>query len=143
MPTINVEIILRGEHENRDVDRVVKQPPNKNEWIPISPNQVSIYISQIRLISCFLIYSMIVTQEYTIQVNLNRLGQRSSKSIHCPKFPKGKDEGWFLTLGNQYDGELIALKRIGYRNNRSSHQLGFMAPGMKGTLYRKFITIYY
>lgn len=89
-----------------------------------------------RLILWFLTYSIIFIQEYTLQVNLNRLGQRSSKSIHCPKFPKVKDEGWFLTLGNQYDGELIALKRIGYRNNRSSHQLGFMAPAMKGTLYR-------
>lgn len=40
MPTINVEIILRGEHENRNVDRIVKQPPNKSEWMPINPNQV-------------------------------------------------------------------------------------------------------
>lgn len=76
-------------------------------------------------------------------MNLTRLGggggsghhhHQIGKSIHCPKFPKGKDEGWFLTLGNQYDGELIALKRIGYRSNRSSHQLSFLAPPHKGRL---------
>ena len=61
-----------------------------------------------------------------------RLGMRSSKYIHCPKFPKDKDEGWFLTLGTQRDGELHALKRIVYRQNKSIHQLSFAAPSELG-----------
>lgn len=114
MPTLNVDLMLRGMYEESTLDRPVIQPPGPETWLPVHPNQ-----------------------EYALRVNLTRIGQRTVKSIHCPKFPKGKDEGWFLTLGNQYDGELIALKRIGYRTNKSSHQLTFVAPPMKGTL-RKF-----
>lgn len=52
--------------------------------------------------------------------------------VHCPKFPKGKDEGWFLTLGDPYNGELMAMKRCAYRNNKSSHQLSFITPSKIG-----------
>lgn len=58
-------------------------------------------------------------------MNLNRLGKRNNDTIHCPKFPKSKDEGWFLVLGTQSNGELLALKRIGYKNNKSLHQIVF------------------
>lgn len=86
-------------------------------------------------------------QDYTIQVNFNRLQnasqQQRSKSnatgaipkVHCPKFPKGKDESWFLTLGDPFNGELMALKRCAYRNNRSSHQISFVTPQKIGTKY--------
>lgn len=109
MPTLNVDLVLRGILEDTTIDRRVQQPASKDSWLSVHANQ-----------------------EYMLKVDLTRIGQRSVKSIHCPKFPKGKDEGWFLTLGNQYDGELIALKRIGYKTNKSSHQLTFIAPPIKG-----------
>lgn len=106
MPTINVEVTIRGQFkEQSEIGRPVMQPITKDQWLEVHADQ-----------------------EYTVHVVLTRLGKRSSGSIHCPKFPKGKDEGWFLTLGNQNDNELIALKRIGYKSNRSFHQLTFVTP---------------
>lgn len=81
----------------------------------------------------------LLSQEYTVSVFLHRLGIKRNDKIHCPKFPKGKDEGWFLTLGSQSDGELLALKRIAYRSNKSSHQILFNAPRKLG---RVIYTLY-
>lgn len=114
MPTIHVEIKVRGQlKEQLEIDRPVMQPITRDQWMEVHAGQ-----------------------EYTLNVTLTRLGMRNLSSIHCPKFPKGKDEGWFLTLGNQNDGELIALKRIGYKNSRSFHQLTFVTPNRTGNLFR-------
>jgi activating signal cointegrator complex subunit 3 len=116
LPTINVEIMLRGplkkEHE---VERMIKQPVDYKQW-----NQVH------------------AGEEYTLMVSLRRFGARTSDNIYC-RFPKPKDEGWFLTLGSQENGELLALKRVGYRSNRSSHPLIFTSPTILG---RAIYTIY-
>lgn len=126
MPTLDVSILLIGQlHDNPDANRSIKQPMTKDHWIEVHQGQ-----------------------EYTIQVSFHRL-QRSSQQqqqhrrsagaaasvipkVHSPKFPKGKDEGWFLTLGDSFSGELLALKRCAYRNNRSSHQISFRAPNQIG-----------
>lgn len=71
--------------------------------------------------------------------DLYRLGKKMSNYIYSPKFPKPKDEGWFLTLGCVEDRELLALKRIGYRSNKSSHQLCFTAPKKLGIKRLKFM----
>jgi len=117
MPTIHVEIKIRGQFkEQPEIERPVMQPLNRDQWLEVH-----------------------LDQEYTINVTLTRLGKRNSSTIHCPKFPKGKDEGWFLTLGNQNDGELIALKRIGHKSSRSFHQLTFVTPKRTG---RVIYTLY-
>lgn len=125
MPTLDVSILLVGQlHANHGESRLIKQPMTKDDWIEVHQDQ-----------------------EYTIQVNFNRLQMASQQKqqrrpsggaasvipkVHCPKFPKGKDEGWFLTLGDPFNGELLALKRCAYRNNRSSHQISFIAPNRIG-----------
>lgn len=110
MPTIHVEIKVRGQYKDQlEIDRPVMQPITRDQWVEVHADQ-----------------------EYTLNVGLTRLGTRHLGTIHCPKFPKGKDEGWFLTLGNQNDGELIALKRIGYKSSRSFHQLTFVTPKRLG-----------
>lgn len=116
MPTVHVEIKIRGQcNEQLEIERPVMQPITKDQWMVVHADQ-----------------------EYTLNVSLTRLGMRTHVgTIHCPKFPKGKDEGWFLTLGNQNDGELIALKRIGYKSSRSFHQLTFVTPKRIGKL--KFV----
>lgn len=116
MPTVNVQLLLGGPLHDQHLDRAIVQPPSQTDWLPVHAGT-----------------------EYLLRVHLTRIGQRTVKGIHCPKFPKGKDEGWFLTLGNQYDGELYALKRIAYRTNRSAHQLTFVAPQAKG---RYIYTVY-
>lgn len=125
MPTLDVSIILLGQlHDKHNDSRPIKQPLSKDDWFEVHQDQ-----------------------EYTIQMNFNREptrtpagAQRRSMGgsgsiiprVHCPKFPKGKDEGWFLTLGDTFNGELLAMKRCAYRNNRSSHQITFVAPNRIG-----------
>ncbi|XP_027550315.1 activating signal cointegrator 1 complex subunit 3 [Neopelma chrysocephalum] len=82
-------------------------------------------------------------QEYVLQINLQRTqmgyqGKQDSKAI-APRFPKVKDEGWFLILGEVDKRELIALKRTGYVRNRNTVSVAFYTPETPGkciyTLY--------
>lgn len=113
LPTLNLELSIRGPYrENDDFERHINQPVHRDEW-----------------------YQIHADEEYTMNVDIYRLGTKKFNSkIHCPKFPKGKDEGWFLTLGCQHDNELIAMKRVVYRGNMSTHQLCFYAPSKTGNI---------
>ncbi|KAL0173066.1 hypothetical protein M9458_033377, partial [Cirrhinus mrigala] len=57
----------------------------------------------------------------------------------APRFPKPKDEGWFLVLGEVEKKELLAVKRVGYIRNHSSVSVAFYTPEKTGkciyTLY--------
>lgn len=115
LPTVNVEIKLRGPlKHDEEIDRLIQQPSDRNIW-----------------------YQVHADEEYTMMVHLQRFGAKTSKHIYC-RFPKPKDEGWFLTLGNQENGELLALKRVSY--NRNSHPLIFNAPTTPG---RVIYTVYF
>ena len=35
-----------------------------------------------------------------------------ARQAHCPRFPKPKDEQWWVILGDPATGELLALKRV-------------------------------
>ena len=50
---------------------------------------------------------------YHYDVTLPCLQKRDSHA-HAPRFPKAKDEGWFLVLGDVEQYEVVALKRVGY-----------------------------
>lgn len=116
LPTINLEMKIRGPLKNEEVDQLVVQPANRNQWIQIHAEE-----------------------EYTLIVNLHRLGVRTSNYIHCA-FPKPKDENWFLTVGNPENGELIGMKRVSYKSARSSHHLILNAPPRLGRL---IYTVYF
>ena len=51
-------------------------------------------------------------REYTLEVRLRRNNARAATRAFAPRFPKPKDEGWFLVLGCVDQRELIALRRI-------------------------------
>lgn len=119
MPLITCQLSIKGPYkDDQRSDRPVKQPANRNTgWIEVHAEE-----------------------EYTIVFNMNRAGRKKNQSIYCPKFPRGKDESWFLTLGWQENDELLALKRLPTRNTtKSVHQLLFTAPEKPGnyiyTLY--------
>lgn len=62
-----------------------------------------------------------------------------SNSIHCPKYPKGKNEAWFITLGSQANDELLAMKRVNVRGQRSTNRICFQSTPRKGRL---LLTLY-
>uniref|UniRef100_A0A8C2WX86 Activating signal cointegrator 1 complex subunit 3 n=1 Tax=Cyclopterus lumpus TaxID=8103 RepID=A0A8C2WX86_CYCLU len=83
-------------------------------------------------------------QEYVLQVSLRRmnLGQQRRKQdskAQASRFPKAKDEGWFLVLGEVDRKELLAVKRVGYVRHHSAVSVAFYTPERTGkciyTLY--------
>ncbi|KAK8385131.1 hypothetical protein O3P69_012135 [Scylla paramamosain] len=78
-------------------------------------------------------------QEYTLAVTLARLNRAQDLRVHAHKFPKPKDEGWFLVLGEVEGGELVALRRVPAVRGRTTHLLSFRTPANPGpavlTLY--------
>ncbi|XP_054714411.1 activating signal cointegrator 1 complex subunit 3-like [Uloborus diversus] len=77
-------------------------------------------------------------QEYVLSVDLRRLSRaRSDRKAIAPKFPKQKEEGWFLVLGSAETKELIAMKRLPFISKKASHQLMFYTPEKLGKLCYK------
>lgn len=112
MPVLNVNISVCGwwENENMEEERHFKQPPTKCDWIQVHADQ-----------------------EYTLMVRLERVNRAREPKVHSPRFPRGKDEGWFLTLGCIETGELLAMKRVSaVRGSRNCQQLTFFTPKTTG-----------
>ena len=70
---------------------------------------------------------------------LPSLPTQSDSKAYAPKFPKAKDEGWWLVLGEVDSRELLALKRIGFIRGRTRSSLAFSAPEEP---CRKIYTLY-
>ncbi len=64
---------------------------------------------------------------------------QDNSRAYAPRFPKTKDEGWWLVLGEVDSGELLALKRIGNIRGRTRSSLAFPAPDES---CRKILTLY-
>lgn len=47
--------------------------------------------------------------------------QKNESKAYAPKFPKPKDEGWFLIVGDVDNKELVALKRVSYVRGELYH----------------------
>lgn len=63
-------------------------------------------------------------QEYVLSVDLRRFSKvRQERKAIAPRFPKQKEEGWFLVLGSKETKELIAMKRVPYIYRRATHQV--------------------
>lgn len=80
-------------------------------------------------------------QEYVIHVDLLRVNKtkRNDSKATAPRFPKPKDEGWFLVIGEVENREVIALKRTGFVRGRSRQQLAVYTPETTG---RVIYTLY-
>ncbi|XP_053736130.1 activating signal cointegrator 1 complex subunit 3 isoform X1 [Synchiropus splendidus] len=83
-------------------------------------------------------------QEYVLQVSLTRVHQgqqrrKQDSKAQAPRFPKVKDEGWFLILGEVDRRELLAVKRVGFVRNHTILPVSFYTPQRPGkyiyTLY--------
>lgn len=61
------------------------------------------------------------------------LSQRKQDSrAQAPRFPKLKDEGWFLVLGEVDRRELLAVKRLGYVRTSTATSVAFYTPERTG-----------
>lgn len=79
-------------------------------------------------------------QDYILNIIMKRKNKSNNLKAHCPLFQKGKDEGWFLILGNVSDKELLVLKRASAINEQRKYQLQFTAPSKLGNFI--FLYIY-
>eukprot|EP00095_Tigriopus_kingsejongensis_P005309 maker-scaffold337_size202799-snap-gene-1.20 protein:Tk05309 transcript:maker-scaffold337_size202799-snap-gene-1.20-mRNA-1 annotation:"activating signal cointegrator 1 complex subunit 3" len=84
-------------------------------------------------------------REFTLAIEMKRMNRlhRDGKAF-APKFPKPKDEGWFLVLGCIDNKELVALKRAGSSGRgfkpARQNQLTFFTPDQAGkVIYTLFI----
>ncbi|XP_026299668.1 activating signal cointegrator 1 complex subunit 3 isoform X2 [Apis mellifera] len=80
-------------------------------------------------------------QDYILNIIMKRKNKSNNLKAHCPLFQKGKDEGWFLILGNVSDKELLVLKRASAINEQRKYQLQFTAPSKLGQTTLTFYLI--
>ncbi|KAG2647951.1 hypothetical protein PVAP13_1NG004400 [Panicum virgatum] len=77
----------------------------------------------------------------TVQVTLERDMTNSLSEVgpvHAPRFPKPKEEGWWLVIGDSSTNQLLAIKRVALQK-RARVKLEFSAPAEAG---RKDYMIY-
>lgn len=58
--------------------------------------------------------------------------RKQDSKAQAPRFPKMKDEGWFLVLGEVDRRELLAVKRVGYVRNYTAVSVAFYTPEKTG-----------
>ncbi|XP_006881253.1 PREDICTED: activating signal cointegrator 1 complex subunit 3 [Elephantulus edwardii] len=128
LPVINVSMSIKGwwndsvEGQNElSIPTLVSDKRDDNKWIKLHADQ-----------------------EYVLQVSLQKVhigfhkGKQDSSAV-TPRFPKVKDEGWFLILGEVDKRELIALKRVGYVRHHHVASISFYTPELPG---RYIYTLY-
>ncbi|XP_045150249.1 activating signal cointegrator 1 complex subunit 3 [Echinops telfairi] len=128
LPVIDVSLSVKGwwddsvEGQNElSIPTLVSDKRDDNKWIKLHADH-----------------------EYVLQVNLQKIhtgshkGKQESTAI-TPRFPKSKDEGWFLVLGEVDKRELIALKRVGFVRNHQVASISFYTPELPG---RYIYTLY-
>ena len=77
----------------------------------------------------------------TLQVTLEREmeGRQDLGPVDAPRFPKPKEEGWWLVVGDPKSNQLLAIKRVSLQR-RSKVKLDFTAPNEVG---RKTYTLFF
>ncbi|XP_068228501.1 activating signal cointegrator 1 complex subunit 3-like isoform X2 [Palaemon carinicauda] len=135
------------ENQIKDVFKVLKQLPLMEIDVSISgclanacnQSEAKVFIHGQENDSSKRWVQVHANQDYSLAVNFNRLNKTKDLRVHAPKFPKAKDEAWFLVLGDFESGDLIALKRVPPIYGRATHTLMFTTPAEPGnavlTLY--------
>lgn len=74
-------------------------------------------------------------KEYVLNLKMTQLTNRKDIRVHAPRFPKPKDESWFLTLGSVKSKELLSMKRFTFgRRIEVFHNLIYQVPNVTGDL---------
>lgn len=80
-------------------------------------------------------------ENVTLQVTLEREleGRQELGPVDAPRFPKPKQEGWWLVVGDPKNNQLLAIKRVSLQR-RAKFKLDFTAPTELG---KKTYTLYF
>ncbi|EDW80628.1 uncharacterized protein Dwil_GK11465 [Drosophila willistoni] len=120
LPEMSVQISVEGRFMEEDYAKrsLSLEVGSKAMWMPLHANE-----------------------DYVLSIDMQRLnvtGKRRAPgqpfTVHCPKYPKPKNEAWFLTLGSQSSDELLAMKRVTVRGMRSANRISFQATPKRGRL---------
>lgn len=77
------------------------------------------------------VVSLKTEEEYDFTFQFFKKGNEEKTIIQSPRFPKKKDDAWFLCLGSRED-ELIAIKRVQIQRKATS-SLKIIAPSILGS----------
>ncbi|KAJ7515551.1 hypothetical protein O6H91_22G017500 [Diphasiastrum complanatum] len=82
-----------------------------------------------------------VTESVTLQVTLEREfeGKQELGPVDAPRFPKPKEEGWWLVVGDPKSNQLLAIKRVSLQR-KAKVKLDFTAPSEVG---KRTYTLYF
>lgn len=80
-------------------------------------------------------------EDVTLLVTLERdlEGRSEVGSVDAPRYPKAKEEGWWLVVGDTKNNQLLAIKRVSLQR-RSKVKLEFSSPADAG---KKSYTLYF
>ncbi|XVE52318.1 hypothetical protein DITRI_Ditri02bG0113300 [Diplodiscus trichospermus] len=80
-------------------------------------------------------------EDVTLQVTLERdlEGRTEVGPVDAPRYPKAKEEGWWLVVGDTKSNQLLAIKRVSLQR-KSKVKLEFTAPT---EVARKTYTLYF
>ena len=72
-------------------------------------------------------------EDITLQVTLERdlEGRTEVGPVDAPRYPKTKEEGWWLLVGDTKSNQLLAIKRVSLQRN-AKVKLKFAAPADAG-----------
>ncbi|XP_060170632.1 DExH-box ATP-dependent RNA helicase DExH12-like isoform X2 [Lycium barbarum] len=71
-----------------------------------------------------------VTLQVTLERNLE--GRTEVGPVFAPRYPKDKEEGWWLVVGDPKSNQLLAIKRVTLQR-KSRIKLNFTTPAEAGT----------
>lgn len=136
LPEISASVAIQGRYldDQNSMRSINFSSCSPHDWTDIHPNEVQPLNSKNFNINLFWIL-----QNYVLCVDLHRRNVSKSHNMFCPKYPKTKNEAWFLTLGSQENDELIAVKRINIRGKRSFNRICYQSPPGK---HRIVLTLY-
>ncbi|PIA32529.1 hypothetical protein AQUCO_04400019v1 [Aquilegia coerulea] len=85
--------------------------------------------------------NVMVGEDVTLHVTLERdlEGRSDVGPVDAPRYPKAKEEGWWLVVGDSKTNQLLAIKRVSLQR-KSKVKLEFAAPTEAG---KKSYTLYF
>ncbi|KAL6175995.1 hypothetical protein ACLB2K_052631 [Fragaria x ananassa] len=113
------ELLQLSEAEIEDIEQYCKRFPNIEMTFKVLDSE-----------------NVMAGEEITLQVDMDR---ERVGPVDAPRYPKTKEEGWWLVVGDTKTNSLLAIKRVPPQK-KAKVKLGFVAPAEAG---KKTYTLYF